>query len=171
MVGVSNVRCELYLIIRCWCPVWQPTFDSQFLMDNFGYLIVRMGVIALKLCTTCAGYMLTEVYFPRHFLQMSLVLFGSFKICFLWVFLLSTRSWMAIVNPVVSGKISPAFSHAFDAIWSTFAVSRSHACLPCRVFLPHHYSSLRVSDFIWLRCSKVWVKRGVTNICVTCNSM
>jgi hypothetical protein len=36
----------------------------------------------------------------------------------------SIDTWMAIINPLVSGKSSPDFSSAFDAMLSTSVVSR-----------------------------------------------
>jgi hypothetical protein len=50
----SNADCSPYIIWHWWY-FGLSTFDSQFLMDNAGYLIVMMGVITRSHYMTCTG--------------------------------------------------------------------------------------------------------------------
>jgi len=54
--------------------------------------------------------------FSQHFLQVLSVIFRSFRMYFIQMLVLITWSWMAILNPVISGNNLSALSYAFDDV-------------------------------------------------------
>jgi hypothetical protein len=59
-IYIYTVHIYSIYITRCRWSLGQSTFDSQFLMDGVGYLIVTMGVNTLSYCTRCTGCVLND---------------------------------------------------------------------------------------------------------------
>jgi hypothetical protein len=107
--------------------------------------------------------------FCRNFLQISLVVLGSFKIYFSQVLVIQTWPWIDIINQVVSGMGWPAFRRGFDVILSTSGVSKAYFRLgvSCSIVSCCH------TPFWWflvLWWRTMWFERCAINISVIRNS-
>lgn len=96
---------------KAWCGVcYQVSSDYEILVKYINHFVVAEHISILSLQA------------PN----------GSLIICFRYIVVLITWSWMAIMYAVVSGKKS---SQSFGAFLSTWVCVRSNACSLCKSIL------------------------------------